>query len=125
MFTIDEENTISITRGDVGTIEVRVDNTDGGNYIFQPGDIVRLKVFNKKQHSSIVLVKEVTAEVESDVLDIVLEPSDTTIGGIINKPVDYWYEVELNPYTIPQTVVGYDADGAKIFRLYPEGGVAK
>lgn len=125
MFTIDEENTISITRGDVGTIEVRVENTNGGNYVFQPGDIVRLKVFNKKQHSSIVLNKEITVDVETDVVDIVLEPSDTTIGGIINKPVEYWYEVELNPYTIPQTVVGYDADGAKIFRLYPEGGVAK
>ncbi len=122
MFTIDEENTISITRGDVGVIEVRVENTNGGSYIFQPGDIVRLKVFVKKRHDSIVLNKEVTVDAETDVVDIILEPNDTTIGNIINKPVDYWYEVELNPYTIPQTIVGYDADGAKIFRLYPEGG---
>ena len=73
MFTIDEENTISITRGDVGTIEVRVDNTDGGNYIFQPGDIVRLKVFNKKQHSSIVLVKghEGTEELRKEIQNYV------------------------------------------------------
>ena len=125
MFTIDEENTISITRGDVGIIEIRVENTGRGNYVFQPGDIIRFKVFNKKQHSSVVLNKEITVETEADVVDLVLEPSDTTIGGTINKPVDYWYEVELNPYTIPQTIVGYDADGAKIFRLYPEGGVVK
>lgn len=125
MFTIDEENTISITRGDIGIIEVRVEDSNGGKYIFQPGDIVRLNVFTKKQHDDIVLTKEVNVYAESDVVDIILEPTDTRIGDIINKPVEYWYEIELNPYTTPQTVVGYDADGAKIFRLYPEGGVAE
>ena len=123
MFTIDEENTISITRGDVGIIEVRVDNLSGGQYIFNPGDVVRLKVFTKKRHDNIVINKEVTVSEETDVVDIVLESNDTKIGSITNKPVDYWYEVELNPDTNPQTVVGYDTDGAKIFRLYPEGGV--
>lgn len=126
MFTIDEENTISITRGDVGIIEVRVDdNVTGGQYTFQPGDIVRFKVFVKKRHDSIVLCKEVTVDAATDVVDILLDSEDTKIGTIINKPTDYWYEVELNPYTIPQTVVGYDSDGAKIFRLYPEGGGAQ
>lgn len=122
MFTIDEENTISITRGDVGVIEVRVENATGGQYIFKPGDVVRFKVFVKKRHDSVVINKEVTVAEETEVVDVTLESSDTKIGSVINKPVDYWYEVELNPYTIPQTVVGYDADGAKIFRLYPEGG---
>lgn len=122
MFTIDEENTISITRGDAGIIEVRVDNVSGGQYIFRPGDVVRLKVFAKNRHDNNVLNKEVTVSEETEVVDIVLESSDTKIGSIINKPVDYWYEVELNPDTNPQTIVGYDTDGAKIFRLYPEGG---
>ena len=122
MFTIDEESTISITRGDVGAIEVRVNNATGGQYIFQPGDVVRFKVFIKKRHDSIVICKDVTVDKETDVVDIVLESSDTKIGNIINKPIDYWYEIELNPHTIPQTIVGYDTDGAKIFRLYPEGG---
>lgn len=35
--------------------------------------------------------------------------------------MDYWYEVELNPETEAQTIIGYDEDGPKIFRLYPEG----
>lgn len=123
MFTIDEENTISITRGDVGIIEVRVDNVSGGQYIFKPGDVVRLKVFSKNRHDNIVIVKEVNVSEETEVVDVVLESNDTKIGSIINKPIDYWYELELNPDTNPQTIVGYDTDGAKIFRLYPEGGV--
>ena len=122
MFTIDENYTISITRGDTAIIEVRVDNASGGKYIFQPGDIVRLKVFNKKRHDSIVICKEVSVTEVAETVDLLLTTDDTKIGGIINKPVDYWYEVELNPYTIPQTILGYDDDGAKIFRLYPEGG---
>lgn len=122
MFTIDEENTISITRGDVGVIEVRVEDASGGQYTYKPGDVVRFKVFQKKRHENVVICKEVTVSDATDVVDITLEAADTKIGSIINKPTDYWYEVELNPYTIPQTVVGYDSDGAKIFRLYPEGG---
>ena len=55
-------------------------------------------------------------------VDITLERVDTKIGEIINKPVDYWYEIELNPDTTPQTLIGYDDDGPKIFRLFPEGG---
>ena len=52
---------------------------------------------------------------------ISLNKEDTTIGDIINTPIDYWYEVQLNPETNPQTIIGYDENGAKIFRLYPEG----
>jgi hypothetical protein len=69
-----------------------------------------------------VLEKDVTVEEETSVVSITLERTDTKLGGIINKPVDYWYEVELNPDTTPQTIVGYDSDGPKIFRLFPEGG---
>jgi hypothetical protein len=29
--------------------------------------------------------------------------------------------VELNPFTNPQTIIGYNDDGAKIMRLFPEG----
>ena len=36
----------------------------------------------------------------------------------MNKPVEYWYEIELNN---EHTVIGYDDNGAKIFMLFPEG----
>jgi hypothetical protein len=43
------------------------------------------------------------------------------IGDVISKHKDYWYEVVLNDDTLPQTIIGYDEDGAKLFRLFPEG----
>lgn len=122
MFRIDDESTIHITRGDVGVIEVDVLDDNGEQHIFKPGDIVRLQVYVRKQHANVVLAKEVRVLEETPTVDINLESADTKLGDIINKPVDYWYEVEMNPYTVPQTIIGYDEDGPKIFRLYPEGG---
>jgi hypothetical protein len=54
-------------------------------------------------------------------VDIFLSKEDTKFGEVISKPKDYWYEVELNPEDNPQTIIGYDEDGAKIFKLFPEG----
>lgn len=124
MFSIDTDKTIHITRGDIGIIEVSSNISDGSPYIFQPNDEVYLRVYNRKQHEEVVLVKRVQVDNETPTVDIKLESTDTKLGGIINKPVDYWYEIELNPATAPQTIVGYDAVGPKIFRLYPEGGDA-
>lgn len=47
---------------------------------------------------------------------------ETKIGEYISKPKEYWYEIELNPETYPQTIIGYDEDGPKVLILYPEGG---
>jgi hypothetical protein len=64
----------------------------------------------------------VTEECES--VQIILTSEEMRIGDIINKPVDYWYEVELNPdtpYTV--TILGYTKEkGPKILSLTPEGG---
>jgi hypothetical protein len=122
MFTIDTEQTIHITRGDIGVFEIRTNNHSGEPYVFKTGDVVRFKVFVKNRHDSIILCKDVIVPEENDVVSICLDKSDTKIGSIINKPIDYWYEVELNPDIAPQTIIGYDINGAKIFRLYPEGG---
>lgn len=35
-----------------------------------------------------------------------------------SKPIEYWYEIELNG---DSTIIGYDNDGAKKLILYPEG----
>lgn len=77
----------------------------------------------KKGCDVVVLQKDITVEHESASVDILLTSYETRIGSIINKPIDYWYEVELNPETEAQTIIGYDEDGPKIFRLYPEGDV--
>lgn len=124
MFVINGDKSIYITRGDIGVIEVGAVNGET-DHTFSQGDIVRLQVLEKKQCNCVVLQKEVMAEDGAQTVDISLTKEDTRIGEIINKPVDYWYEIELNPDTAPQTIIGYDDDGPKIFRLFPEGVDAK
>lgn len=122
MLTIDAKNTIHITRGDIGAIEVTAMKSATEALTFRPGDIVRLNVFVKKKHEAVVLRKDVAVNYATEVVSIPLTKTDTKIGDIINIPEDYWYEIELNPDEAPQTLVGYDINGPKIFRLYPEGG---
>ena len=122
MFQVDG-TIISITRGDIGTVEVSATGPDGEVYSFQQGDVVRFKVMQKKRCDVVVLQKDISVEHESASVDIPLTSLETRIGSIINKPMDYWYEVELNPETEAQTIIGYDEDGPKIFRLYPEGDI--
>lgn len=117
-----ENGEIKMTRGDSGTISVNAMNEDGSEYVFQAGAVVRLKVFKNKDCGCVVLQKDVAVEETKTEVDINLTKEDTKIGELISKPVVYWYEVELNPETDPQTIIGYDDDGAKTFILYPEGG---
>lgn len=122
MFKIDPESKqISITRGDIASLDISVKNTDGTDYVFNVGDVVRFNVCKKKDFTSIVISKEIKVDTETTSVNITLNKQDTKIGEVINKPTEYWYEVELNPKTTPQTIIGYDEDGAKIFMLYPEG----
>lgn len=120
MFTIDEDLTINITRGDAAAFALTA-TVDGSPYRFQPTDVVRLKVFAKKGCEDVVLSKDFLITEESESVEITLTRTDTKIGGIISKPKDYWYEIELNPEATPHTIIGYDEDGAKVFRLMPEG----
>lgn len=123
MFKIDSNTKqIMITRGDIGTITVSALNDDGTDYEFKTGDIIRFGVFTKKNMNDIKLQKDVEVITATTEVDINLNSEDTTIGDIINKPVDYWYEIQLNPDTEPQTLIGYDdEEGARLFTLYPEG----
>lgn len=123
MFFIDNDLTIHITRGDFALISVSA-NKGEAVYEFEPDDVVRFKVFAKKNCEDVVLQKDTVVTENTDTVEIALGREDTAIGDVVSKPTDYWYEVELNPDTNPQTIVGYDEDGAKVFKLYPEGGAA-
>lgn len=122
MFAINEDNSIYITRGDAASIDVTATAPDGTPYKFKIGDVVQLKVFKRKNCTKVVLVKEVVVEEESDTVTLVLRKNETKFDDFINKPTNYWYEVVLNPDTVPQTIIGYDEDGEKVLRLFPEGG---
>lgn len=122
MFKIDSTTKqINITRGDIGTISISALNEDGEDYTFQVGDILRLGVFTAKNFNDIIFQKDIEVLEATTSVDLSLDSTETTIGDIINKPVEYWYEIQLNPDTEPQTIIGYDENGAKIFKLYPEG----
>lgn len=109
---------IGITRGDIGTIELSIND-----YTFKAGDIVRFKVFKSKDCKCVELQKDIEIKEGAALIEIPLKSEDTRIGDIINKPTKYWYEIELNPETNCQTLIGYDDEGEKLFTLYPEGDV--
>lgn len=122
MFILNEDKSIYITRGDIAffSVQINVEGTDE-LYRFQPGEVVRFKVFDKKGCDCVAMQKDFPIVQETDTVEIFLGEADTKIGGVISKPKDYWYEVELNPHTNPQTVIAYDEEGPRVFKLFPEG----
>jgi hypothetical protein len=122
MFEIDADKTIHLTRGDIATIEVSTkDKATGEAHVFKAGDVVRLRVNEKKDYGRIMLMKDVAVTGDTTVVAISLNKEDTKIGELISKPRDFYYEIEVNPETAPQTIIGHDREGAKVLRLYPEG----
>lgn len=114
-----EGTTIKINRGDVLNLTLSLKLDDGTPYTFQPNDTVVFSLYNKNAlDKDAILLKEVTVQESAQSVDITLSSQETKIGELTNKPIDYWYEVELNGQ---YTVIGYDDDGAKIFKLFPEG----
>lgn len=122
MFVINEDNSIYATRGDIVFFSVCAEDRETKvKYTFKPGDVLRIKVYGKKNAEDVVLQKDFPVTENTEMAEIFLSEEDTKIGEVISKPKDYWYEVELNPLTNPQTIIGYDEDGAKVFKLFPEG----
>lgn len=118
---IDEKGNIEHTRGDILPLSVTALNEDGTDYIFKIGDVVRFTIYRKKDCSCVELQKDVVVDEQKKEVYIDLTSEDTTIGELISKPAIYNYEVELNPDTAPQTIIGYTvADGPKLFTLTPE-----
>ena len=120
MFTINDDNSIYVTRGDVLFFCVTAED-NGTPFKFQAGDVLRIKVYGKKDAENVVLQKDFPVTETTEKKWIYLTEEDTKISETISKPKDYWYEVELNPDTNPQTIIGYNEDGAALFRLFPEG----
>ena len=111
--------TIEINRGDVLAFSLTIKQSDGTSYSFIEGDKIIFSVYNKnKMNDKAVLLKEIEATPNTTNLTITCTSEDTKIGELINKPIEYWYEIELNN---EYTVLGYDEEGAKKLILYPEG----
>lgn len=109
---------ICINRGDRLLIEFSIDNGDD-KYTFKDGDKIKFSIYRKKELDKLpVLQKEFTPTVGSTSVDIDISGADMKIGEMANKPIEYWYEIELNG---DSTIIGYDEDGAKELIIYPEG----
>lgn len=122
MFVINEDKSIYLTRGDNCVIKVSALNSEGEIETLPAKTVVRFKVYEKKDCGCVMLQKDIEVQTETTEVKIPLTRDETKIGELISKPKDYCYEVELDPDTAPRTIIGYDEDGAKIFRLFPEGG---
>lgn len=120
MFAIVEKNTLLLNRGDTVIFSFSAEK-DGVQYTFKQGELLRLKVYGRKNADKVFLRKDFPVLTDSAEIKLELTGDETKFGPVISKPTEYWYEIELNPDTIPQTVLGYDEDGPKIFMLYPEG----
>lgn len=119
MFKINN-GTIHCSRGDAGTITLRIPNKSGGYYTFATGDVIKFQVYNKNGYDAIPLVtKIITVSSPSDSVAIPLNEDDTTFGEIPNRATTYWYDITLND---DQTVVCYNEDGAREFIQYPAKG---
>ena len=120
MIKIDnKKKQISINRGDdnIGFIfSIPLDQEE--KYEFQVGDVIVFSVYNKEGlNDSALLIKTIEIQEPTEEVEINLTKEETAIGDIQNKPVECWYEIQLNN----NTIIGYDEKGAKKFIVYPEG----
>ena len=119
MFKIDNDTKqINLTRGDIATFKITALNDDKTKYQFKENDKVTLSIYEKKNLENLKLTKSVVVTTPGEYVELSLTSEETKIDDLINKPVEYWYELVLNDN---QTIIGYDEEGAKIFKLYPEG----
>lgn len=114
-----EGNIIKLNRGDTLNINLTIKKEDGTDYLFEEGDNITFSLYNKgKLNENAVLLKEVQATPGTTSINIYCTNEETKIGELVNKPIDYWYEIELNN---EYTILGYDDEGAKLLKLFPEG----
>ena len=115
---------IEINRGDMLAMTIKANDSNGDPYIFKVDDVVRFKIMERNKCENVILQKDVKVTEEMESVPVIISSEEMKIGNIINKPVDYWYEVELNPNTSSAiTILGYKKKtGPRILSLTPEGG---
>ena len=121
---VDANMNITTVWGDWLPLTFNPTDKDGNPYKFQEGDVIRFKILKKKDCNCVELQKDFEPVAGSTSIDIDLLASEMEIGDIISKPVEYWYEMLLNPDTEYEiTLVGYkNVAGARTLTLMPKGG---
>ena len=121
MISIDNEQTIELSRGDSATINLTIPLDDDNNYEFEIGDIIKLRVYEKNGYTKEpVLEKDFEVDETTEQVNIVLDEEDTLFAPESNKAQTYWYDISLNE---TQTIVGYSSEnGPKLFIITPAKG---
>ena len=118
------DRNLSCVRGDMLHITIDMVDENNENVEFKVNDVIRFKVFEKKNPANVVVQKDFVITTNTLEYYFEIPAEDMEIGELIDKPVDYWYEIELNPDT-PQrtTIFGSDKQlGTPILTLLVEGG---
>ena len=128
MAKIDSNYNIETNRGNILPLTIKQKLKDDGSIIkFKIGDMVRFTIMEKNNCNNVIVQKDIVVENESESITIIVPAEEMKIGEVISQPVEYWYEVELNPNSSEATtILGYTKEnGAKILTLCPEGGDKK
>ena len=80
MFVINDDLSINITRGDTAVFCVNAIDESGSNYLFQNGDVIRIKVTEKKACENVMFQKDFVVTEETEQVEILLTEEDTKIG---------------------------------------------
>lgn len=106
--------TFHVSRGDSGIIHLSLKNTN-----FAVGDKIFFRIYEAEGLDSLPIVEtEATVLEEGNTIAITLDKEDTNFGDLGNTVVDYWYEISVGE---DRTILGFDENGAKVFKLYPTG----
>lgn len=121
MLVIDTNKTISFNRGDKVSFTFNADDSDGNPYTFLTTDVITMNVFRPKKYTDgAVFTIDFAVDTEGTSVTLELTAVNTkAMCPMINEPLTLWYELVLND---DETLVGYDDDGPKLMKIYPEGG---
>lgn len=116
MLSIDNKE-ISLNRGDKGKISLTLEQ-DGQPFELLETDTVNMAIYAEENldKEPLKTIKG-SINVEENCAEIILDKDSTDFVPEDNSPFNYWYEIEYNSIVI----IGYDKEGPKIFRVYPNG----
>ena len=96
MLEIIDDRNIEVTRGNVLALTVMAEN-EGTEYQFSKDDIIRFKIMEAKNVNNVILQKDFKVLDNTTEQDIEIAADEMKIGNLSSKPIDYWFEIELNP----------------------------
>lgn len=86
MLNIDDNNNITLTRGDSASIEVALENPDGSAYELQEGDKLLFTVKHNCITEDIIIQKDISANA---IINLLPGDTDSLLYGV------YFYDVQL------------------------------